>query len=138
MLPCFTFHTFLPCHQDKNETEEACRASLTLTGIGQSAFEGDILFQAAAVPHFHCLIAAGTGEEEAIPGHSQLIHPLSVLGKVSHEDPLGVPWGLGNPSSAQRPSLRRQTCNRQCLVRTGLLQRQEQFDAARKRDTDWW
>ncbi|KAA6422237.1 MAG: hypothetical protein FRX49_07707 [Trebouxia sp. A1-2] len=69
--------------------------------------------KAAAVPHLHRLIVTGGGKEEAIAGHSQLVHPLSVLCKVGHQDALGVPGALGDRPSAHRPSLGWQACRRQ-------------------------
>ena len=86
---------------------------ITLTGVGESTLEGDVFLQAAAVPHLHRLIVTGGGKEEAIAGHSQLVHPLSVLCKVGHQDALGVPGALGDRPSAHRPSLGWQACRRQ-------------------------
>lgn len=86
---------------------------VTLVGVGESTLEGDIFLQAAAVPHLHRLIITGSGEEEAVGGHSQLVHPLSVFCKVGYQDALGVPGGLGDRPSAHRPCLRWQACRRQ-------------------------
>ncbi len=78
---------------------------ITLTGVGESTLEGDIFLQASTVPHLHRFIVTGAGEEEAVGGHSQLVHPLPVLCKVGYQDALGVPGGLGDRPSAHRPCL---------------------------------
>ncbi len=77
----------------------------TLTSVGESTLEGDILLQASTVPHLHRFIVTGAGEEEAVGGHSQLVHPLPVLCKVGYQDALGVPGGLRDRPSAHRPCL---------------------------------
>ena len=72
----------------------------TLLGVGQPALEGDISLQPSAIPHLDSLVIAGAHKEQAVLCQRQLVDPLAVLRKVSHEDPLGVPGGAGGSPQA--------------------------------------